>query len=95
MSLSCFKAKEIVINLGFEDSSINAADEVMVVNETADNANTIPPAVSASRTSVNPKLPHQKSNVSSKSSVNRAETMQLVESSESLDLKQYKDFSFR
>ena len=79
-----------MINLGFEDSSINAGDEVLVVNEVvADNANPIPPAVSASRTSVNPKLSHQKSNVSSKSSVNRAETMQLVESSETLDLKKY------
>ena len=87
-----------MINLGFEDSSINAGDDVMVVNEVSDSANAIQPAggiilAGGSRGSgggaaAAARMSQQKSNIGSKSSgINRTETMQLVESSEALDLK--------
>lgn len=89
-------AKEIVINLGFEDSSINT-DEVLVVNEVSETtaANAILPATgqsantgtgSGGRAANAHRLSQTKSNTRS-SGVNKVDTMQLVESSESLDLK--------
>jgi uncharacterized membrane protein len=44
---SSLLANELVVNLGFEDSSINASDEVtVVVNENANNNSTDPNTLS-------------------------------------------------
>lgn len=89
-----------MINLGFEDSSINT-DEVLVVNEVSDAANAILPVGaggqaantatgtgSGGRASNAHRLSQTKSNNRS-AGANRVDTMQLVESSETLDLKKY------
>lgn len=91
-----------MINLGFEDSSINT-DEVLVVNEVSDTANAIQPlgtsgqaantgtatgTGSGGRASNAHRLSQTKSSNRS-TGANRVDTMQLVESSETLDLKKY------